>query len=680
MKTQSKVPVTKNTPKKSEQKPSFISHLFKSDLFFTRKTQVTLLVVAVFISYMHFSMCGQLFEGLRWWSTRNWIQKHSSFYSEQAMYYRYFKRAVELSSFNEVWDLFTNDQRVQYPDFVNPLRLYNVYPEFFLSLIYRTLPIGDAIDFYIKSVHIINGFFLGFVFLAGCGISKNVLGGLLSTLCFLYNYGHVTRAWWSVSLRESIGNPFFFAQIAILIYYFQYYSQKNGDVETIWKRLFSVSYFSCTFAFALSWQFAPFTLLTQITCYFVSYLLGKLSKGQFVNLALTSGSAVLLVAALQFGNQMLLNSLFFNIILSSVSIVILFPRNLIVNQSIDDRPPNAERVSFVRHIISLILVVVLVVLMASIAVTLKLGTAKFFGISDDGHIFDIIKAKFTSFSDFHTTLYLRQAEYQMIDAETALDVTKTLLLPTDVLIVLVLLIKIVFVPGSIFKMPTTLIYTLIQYLATSVMALLIMRLKVFWTPFGCVFAAALCHEEVYSVITFFTNNNTQKSNQKIVLATLLVLLIALMSVKGARDLNTLLLDEKEWDHVPLQTFLTWVNENTSKNAVFSGDMVDMSHIMMCTDRIVTNHPHYESVEIRDRTTAVYSLYSCKSPSDVHQILSSLGTDYILLTPHGCGKSTVFAAECSWDKNFCSQVHHAPSLFQRVYHNHDYTVFKLLNKK
>jgi hypothetical protein len=48
------------------------------------------------------------------------------------MYYRYFKEGVQAKSLREMWTFFTNDTGIQYPDQINALQRYNVYPEFFL--------------------------------------------------------------------------------------------------------------------------------------------------------------------------------------------------------------------------------------------------------------------------------------------------------------------------------------------------------------------------------------------------------------------------------------------------------------------------------------------------------------------------------------------------------------------
>jgi len=43
---------------------------------------------------------------------------------------------------------------------------------------------------------------------------------------------------------------------------------------------------------------------------------------------------------------------------------------------------------------------------------------------------------------------------------------------------------------------------------------------------------------------------------------------------------------------------------TSKTAVFAGSMQLLAGIKLCTGRVLTNHPHYEDKDLRERTKQV----------------------------------------------------------------------------
>lgn len=51
---------------------------------------------------------------------------------------------------------------------------------------------------------------------------------------------------------------------------------------------------------------------------------------------------------------------------------------------------------------------------------------------------------------------------------------------------------------------------------------------------------------------------------------------------------------------------------TPKHAVFAGSMQLLAGIKLCTGRILTNHPHYEDNDLRERTRQVGFVYTLLS--------------------------------------------------------------------
>ena len=127
-----------------------------------------------------------LLENLRWWSTRTRLQKETSLYSEQAMYYRYYKEAVAAPTVRDAWRLFTRDTGVQFPDTINALQRYNVYPELAAALLYRSGLTGyrEPIDFYADAVHALQGLFVAALFAAGAFAADSPAGGAVTIAVF----------------------------------------------------------------------------------------------------------------------------------------------------------------------------------------------------------------------------------------------------------------------------------------------------------------------------------------------------------------------------------------------------------------------------------------------------------------------------------------------------------------
>lgn len=50
--------------------------------------------------------------------------------------------------------------------------------------------------------------------------------------------------------------------------------------------------------------------------------------------------------------------------------------------------------------------------------------------------------------------------------------------------------------------------------------------------------------------------------------------------------------------------MQWINTKTSRQDVFAGSMQLLASVKLCTGRTITNHPHYENKNLRDRTLQV----------------------------------------------------------------------------
>lgn len=81
--------------------------------------------------------------------------------------------------------------------------------------------------------------------------------------------------------------------------------------------------------------------------------------------------------------------------------------------------------------------------------------------------------------------------------------------------------------------------------------------------------------------------------------------------------------------------MTWISTKTPKRAVFAGSMQLLAGIKLCTGRVLTNHPHYEDKDLRERTRQVYQVYARRSLEEVHDILRAVGADYVVLENSIC---------------------------------------------
>ena len=80
--------------------------------------------------------------------------------------------------------------------------------------------------------------------------------------------------------------------------------------------------------------------------------------------------------------------------------------------------------------------------------------------------------------------------------------------------------------------------------------------------------------------------------------------------------------------------MQWL-QNTEKDAVISGSMQLMAGVKLCSNRAITNHPHFEDQSLRDRTRELYQMYAKISPAEVHSILTKYKATYIILEDSIC---------------------------------------------
>ncbi|CAF4254612.1 unnamed protein product, partial [Adineta steineri] len=189
--------------------------------------------------------------------------------------------------------------------------------------------------FYVTSVFILYGSLLGGLFLFGTYLSKSILGGILTTLAYIYNHGEATRVMWTPPLRESFSFPFHILQLFIVTYVLQQQQTlMNTDVlksllkyikktdapisielqQNIISRKRKIQLVlllsGSTVLYMLPWQFAQFTLATQLLSLGLLFILDLLPFPQFFFIVCTQILSLIISTILMFGNRMLLTSLF----------------------------------------------------------------------------------------------------------------------------------------------------------------------------------------------------------------------------------------------------------------------------------------------------------------------------------------------------------------------------------
>nr|XP_055149455.1 probable C-mannosyltransferase DPY19L2 [Symphalangus syndactylus] len=282
----------------------------------------TTLGIAVFVAILRWLHLVTLFENDRHFSHLSSLEREMTFRTEIGLYYSYFKTIIEAPSFLEALWLIMNDRLTEYPLVINTVKCFHLYPEVILASWYRIYTkimdligiqtkicwtvtrgeglspiescegLGDPACFYVAVIFILNGLMMALFFIYSTYLSGSRLGGLVTVLCFFFNYGECTRVMWTPPLRESFSYPFLVLQMLLVTHILRATKLYRGSL---------IALCISNVFFKLPWQFAQFVLLTQIS--------------------------LALCFVLMFGNSMLLLCFFFGHYLGYSGNETTFPEN-----------------------------------------------------------------------------------------------------------------------------------------------------------------------------------------------------------------------------------------------------------------------------------------------------------------------------------------------------------------
>ncbi|ESO01049.1 hypothetical protein HELRODRAFT_82169, partial [Helobdella robusta] len=624
-----------------------------------------------------------LFENEYFFSHLSELEREISFKSEAGFYYSFYKNLINETSLIDGLKKLTNDSSIEYPDVINALQRFNIYPEVVIASLYRftrsiystlNLPsricykvnrgrdlgsvtscegIGEPVYFYLECVFTWNGLMVGMIFLLALYISDgSLIGGLISVLMFFYNHAESTRVYLTPTLRECFGFPCWLAHLLLTLIVL-----KTRHPSMVLKVTFTVT----TLTFLLSWQFSQFVLLTQSSIVFLLYLCNIVHMCQIRCIALAHFVRLFVCSLLQFFNSMLLCSFLFS---STIFILVSF------------------RIFLPVYILSC------VVMKSTLSVLLN--------ADDDGHIMDLLKSKFLHFQTFHTKLYTCAAEFDFIELRTFVEISKTGLLWLALLIFLKLCFQLfqkIYInikrsqeeddEGGVNDDSHVCIgvvhYMSLQLLSFVIMAVLVMRLKLFMVPHMCALISLLASDKVCVFKTPYFK------------ISLMIAIMSFASYQGVSNVQFQLSVQGQFDDVGTERMVQWINHNTEYNAVFAGSMPSMSAVRLSTGRFIVNHPHYENAKLRSRTKSVYNMYSRKPLADVWKAMKTMGAHYALVEPVWCrgrSRQEYFIFLNIWDvedvvnqdnEPICELLLSEPEPYFKIsYTNSQYTVLKIID--
>eukprot|EP00123_Amoebidium_parasiticum_P012062 comp21088_c0_seq2/m.28445 comp21088_c0_seq2/g.28445 ORF comp21088_c0_seq2/g.28445 comp21088_c0_seq2/m.28445 type:complete len:630 (-) comp21088_c0_seq2:47-1936(-) len=555
-----------------------------------------------------------------WWSAADLARKEVTLMTEQALYYSYFKTTVDPTrSLPAIFNGLINDDTVEHPTVLNALRRFNVWPEVVLGMIYRWLPIGQPIDFYVNCVFAVNGLLAGGLFYTGALMTHSWLGGLVAFLVLPANFYDSTRAWGSVSLRESISIPFMFAQLAALTQLLQMQegNSKGGEVKDT-KTTFRV-FVVLTIMTLISWQLAASVMALQTAALFATHLCGYLSSPNLRTALIGHFISIVFVAVATFFNRMAVNSPYTCAVVGSYTATLLLDR--FFGEAEKPFPGRLLR-SFCTGLLGVVF-----------GGLIKLGLSLLTGTGDDNHMYHLLLAKYGKFRDFHTSLYLHMDSFLAMPMSAVMEFVRSGTLPFALLAAVVVLLRVLWgLVGGRRDMSAVSVFHLFMGLGFTGTAMIFYRLRFMWTPdLGLLCALAASSDVTAWVLEPWAVHVMPKIGPGVRRNILLLVMAGVLTVASGNfeQLRNRLAVEEQFDLPEMRNLVDWLRVNTPKDAVISGDMSTMASVKLMAERKVANHPHYEDESIRRKTYKIAHWFGRRTIPDVHRILSGLNITYIV---------------------------------------------------
>ncbi|GFO42188.1 Dpy-19-like protein 3 [Plakobranchus ocellatus] len=591
------------------------------------------------ISGLHSWIVYQLHENNLWFTNIKEVEREISFRTEAGLYYSYYKQLVHSPSILEGIQALRNDRLTEHPDTINVLERMNIYEEVVLATVYKLCATSmEPIFFYIYSVFGLQSLLVSGLYLMAWLLSGSWLAGLISAALYIFNRLDTTRVSHSGPLRENFSLPFIWLQAAALIIYFR------SKESTFAKRLSLVAVAATTFLFCLFWQFNQFIMMLQAFSLFGVWVLGLIPAHKVCAVMFIQLGSLLAVCLLQFGNTMIIGSLSVSFLLAAMPLI-HYMGALKVHHSILWHLMRVAGLS----VLSLVFMVVL-----NAAIKMMVG------VNSDEHIFKFLQNKFGvgDERDFDSRLYLCLGIFGFITQDVFERLTAKWALPLYLPAHLTMLLWLAFTvitqwrskilkqnqkskseshvedDHSLHSRPE-LAYHTVQAVFFGGLSMLTLRMKYFWTPYVCVFAAvAVADTATWAKLLNLVHIRRPAMIHLIRVSCVLLFLSVMVQQLLPPLLEDLKVEMEFWDPDTVE-LMEWIVNNTKATASFTGSMQLLAGVKLCTGRPITNHPHYEDKHLRLKTKELYQIYGRRSAEDIHSILTHYNSNFIILEDSIC---------------------------------------------
>ncbi|XP_016906193.1 probable C-mannosyltransferase DPY19L1 isoform X1 [Apis cerana] len=588
-----------------------------------------------------------LFENDRHFSHLSEIEREMSFRTEMGMYYSYYKTIAESKTFMDGLRKISHDNISEYGNVINAARKYSLLPELVAGYLYHCAKnlglisieqcwqiergeglspvtscegLGVPVYFYLEIVWTSTILTVAILFYYATFLGNSLYSGFIAVLLFFYNHNECTRVQWSPPLRESFAYPVLLCQMYTLTLILREGTQQNR--QKIPKDLLQKMGMA-TIISLCCWQFSHFVFITQIVALLILKWMKIISNDLYRSISKVHGWSIVIAMGITDSFPLLF----------SMYLCLLFVSNAL--------NVTEKLTKFIGAKLQTILEIVFTILC-----TVYLKSIYALLYEDTAHVFNLLKTKLIGYKDFHTMLYTCSPEFDFLQYRSYEAITKTLLLPSAILagmLVVYFWYRNYKIKGYPKCIEADLAYNGLQTGAFIIMAVFIMRLKLFMNPHLCIIAGTICANRYLEKLGI---------KRKITKTAIIVLLISAISYHGLEILQEERSVMGEYSDIEQEELFEWIKKNTPEHAVFAGKMSLMANLMLSTGRPIVNNPYYESKEMRDRTMKVYEVFSRKDVTSVYVTLRNLQVGYVILEASMCFGYANLPSQCQmidlWD--------------------------------
>jgi hypothetical protein len=229
-----------------------------------------------------------------------------------------------------------------------------------------------------------------------------------------------------------------------------------------------------------------------------------------------------------------------------------------------------------------------------------------------------------------------------------------------------------------------------------------MRLKVFLIPYLCIISMSISSSEFKKMMKSFIGmsrkgkmmrsekKKKEKKKENMSFASrlqyfFLIVVVLLLISQNYLSFKQYINEEKVFNHIQMEELLYWISNNTNTNDIIVSEMAVSSSISLFTDRIITNHPHFENEYLRKKTELVYKIFFCLPELEIYNILNLVSNNkvnYLVVATGACTQSNRImindSNQCLQKDKFCDLV--SKGIYNKYFHitfrNSQYTLLRV----